>query len=749
MPHTLRAAASVSASRGRAVDVAADSAATFAFSGSTGLAALKGQEWLLANGLGGLAMGTASGVPTRRYHGLLVTSLAPPVRRVLALSAMVERAEVEGAEPIEFSSFAFNPHAPMIHPDGHTRLVSFACDESCRWRWEATGAGGGGGGGGVELSRELAFFRGRNAAGLRYTLHRMAGAAKSRARIRLTIRPLIALRDMHALIHRAESDRFAVRAGQSGVEVQRDGLRVSMELAAGAATFIEDQQWWHDFLYEADAARGQECAEDLFSPGVFELELSPGVNEVHADLVAWVAVAEGEGAATGRGGGGEIGDRPRHSIEEELAERRQRSVALGAAVCEGCDERDHVALRVLARAADAFVVARMDAAGGLSGVSTIAGYPWFSDWGRDAFIALPGLLLAAGRHEEALRQLSAFARARRHGIIPNVFDDRTGEPEFNTVDASLWFVHAACRWLEATGDRAAFDRELRDACADVIRHYRQGTDHGIAMDPIDRLITAGSAATQLTWMDARRDGVTFTPRHGKAVEINALWYNALRSLAGAVAPADGAGAANLNDLADAVRKSFVARFWNERERCLFDVLTPTDGGQWAPDASIRPNQLLAVSLPHSMLDARKQRDVVSRVRERLLTPMGVRTLDPADPRYRGRYEGNLFERDGAYHQGTAWPWLLGPLAEGVLRAGSFDEASKAEARRIIEPVLSMLVPGECAPREGTCAGQIAEVFDGDGDAQRPQRAGGCPAQAWSVAELLRVQRMISRGSPTG
>ncbi|MBX3403649.1 MAG: glycogen debranching enzyme family protein [Phycisphaeraceae bacterium] len=724
MPPTMTPAAP--AGRARIADAAAGPAAKFAFSGTAGLAALRGQEWVLSNGLGGFAMGTAAGVPTRRYHALLTASRRPPVARVSALNALVERAEVEGFGAVEFSSFEFNAGTPVVHPDGCSRLMTFECDESCRWRWADERAG-------IELSRELVMFRGVNAVGVRYTLRRSA-ISRGRA-VRLTVRPLVSLRDFHSLIRRAWADSFLIRAGASGVEVAREGVRLSIELAAGAARFAEDAQWWYDFSYAQDADRGQDCVEDLFSPGAFEIELALGVGEAHADLVAWV-----DDPDSGHGG------RPHHSIDEELAEQRRRGASLAAAVAAGCEPGDAGTLGVLARAADAFIVARTDAAGARSGVSTIAGYPWFSDWGRDAFVSLPGLLLSAGRHEEALRQLAAFARARRRGIIPNVFDDRTGEPEYNTVDASLWFVHAACAWLAMTDDCTAFDRELRDACADVVKWYKQGTDHNIAMDPIDRLIAAGTSATQLTWMDARRDGVTFTPRFGKAVEINALWYNALRSLAAAVAPDDAAEAANLNDLADAVRKSFVAAFWNERAGALHDCLVPDDNGKWTPDPTIRPNQIFAAGLPHCMLDARRRRAIIDTVKARLLTPMGVRTLDPADPRYRGRYRGTLFDRDAAYHQGTAWPWLLGPLAEAVLRDGEFGAAARREARQILGPVLRTLDPVDAQPREGTCPGQIAEVYDGDDVPDAPQRAGGCPAQAWSVAETLRVLAMISRPS---
>jgi predicted glycogen debranching enzyme len=407
----------------------------------------------------------------------------------------------------------------------------------------------------------------------------------------------------------------------------------------------------------------------------------------------------------------------------------------------GADDARAVAR--LAAAADAYVVKRRapgaaESSGPADAAAIIAGYPWFGSWGRDTCISMFGLLLATGRHAEAGAALRLYAGHRRNGIVPNLFDDRTGEPHYNTVDASLWFVLAACRHFALTGDRASWDGTLLPACLDVVAHYRRGTDFNIAMDPMDKLVTAGTAATQLTWMDAKRNGVTFTPRHGKAVEVNALWHAALRELSLAVRETDAAMAANLGDLAEAVARSFRAAFWNGARGCLHDCLSPKEGESgWRPIDEVRPNQLLAVSLGHGLLTKEQQRGVVGTVRERLLTPMGVRTLDPADPRYRGRTEGDMMARDGAYHNGTAWPWLLGPYAEAVLRAGDFSESAKREARAALWPVVEAMggLTGEGA---GGCLGQIAEIFD----AEAPQRAQGCTAQAWSVAEVLRVLLMV-------
>jgi predicted glycogen debranching enzyme len=695
--------------------------ACWQYDAAQSVAALQSQEWLLTNGLGGYAMGSASGVPTRRYHALLIAATRPPVGRIAALNAMVERVQI-GGRVIECSSFEFTSdqqqggRGALLHPAGARHLTRFEHDEAARWTYAADG---------LELTRELVLFSGKNAAGLRYTLRRDSAAAHAEASF--TIRPLASLRDVHNLIRQGWARDPAIELQQQGVVLRREGLALHIQPRGQKhARFVRDEQWWNNFFYREDADRGQDCVEDLFSPGYFECTLKPGEASVVVEFAAWVG-----------------NDAPAHDVQTEILSRRDRFARLAAATMPahaGSRERD--ALAILARAADAFIVASRGPDDATNGVSTIAGYPWFSDWGRDTFIALPGLLLATGRHDEARRELERFARSRRGGIIPNVFSDQTGEPEYNTVDASLWFIHAACSWLAATGDHAGFGAVLRDACLDVVDCYRRGTDFNIAMDPADKLITAGTNVTQLTWMDARRDGVTFTPRHGKAVEINALWYNALRSLAVALSPAKGTLVADLNDLAAAVGRSLASKFWDERQHCLFDCLTPGDGIRWEPDASLRPNQILAVSLPHSALSAVQQQAVVHCVRTRLVTPMGVRTLDPADPRYRGRYRGTLFERDGAYHQGTACPWLLGPVAEADRRAGAFTAAAKSEAISILQPMLSSIAAGKSEARPGTCAGQIAEVFDGDHTELEPQRAGGCPAQAWSIAETLRVLKLI-------
>jgi predicted glycogen debranching enzyme len=374
------------------------------------------------------------------------------------------------------------------------------------------------------------------------------------------------------------------------------------------------------------------------------------------------------------------------------------------------------ALRRLARAAEDFVVARK-APDGQDGSTVIAGYPWFADWGRDTMISLPGLLLTTGQFARAKQVLGVFAQYVSEGMIPNRFDDHTGIPDYNTVDASLWFVHAAFEYARLSGDSVTFDRVLRPACAQIIDGYRSGTRFNIKMDEADGLISQGDASTQLTWMDARCDGVTFTPRQGKPVEINALWYNALELM-------------GRKELSEKAAASFRKAFWISPFRGLADVVDGFPQGAEAPyprrDLSIRPNQIFAASLPHSPLSDEQRSAVVEVVRRELLTPMGLRTLARNDRAYQGRYHGGPFQRDSAYHNGTVWPWLIGAFLEAHLRVHGRTGAARDQARRWLEPLIESM--------ETFCVGQIGEINEGD----PPHRSVGAFAQAWSVAEALRL-----------
>jgi predicted glycogen debranching enzyme len=370
------------------------------------------------------------------------------------------------------------------------------------------------------------------------------------------------------------------------------------------------------------------------------------------------------------------------------------------------------ATKRLIRAANDFIVSRKNPDGS-TGSTVIAGYPWFADWGRDTMISLPGLFLTTGRLKEARDVLTLFGSYVSQGMIPNKFDDYTNEPSYNTVDASLWFIHACFEYLKASNDSDTFERNLLPACKAIIEGYSRGTRYGIKMDPADGLITQGDATTQLTWMDAKCNGVAFTPRHGKAVEINALWYNALKLLKD-------------EQLAAKVKQSFGKAFWISPFRGLCDVV---NGSQ--KDQKIRPNQIFAVSLPHSALSDEQQAAVVEVVRRELLTPYGLRTLSASDPLYRQTYTGDQFTRDGAYHNGTIWPWLIGPFLEAYLKVNKHSDAARAQAKAWLGPLI------EAMGKHG-CIGQISEIYE----AQPPHRPVGCCAQAWSVAEALRIARML-------
>ncbi len=676
--------------------------------GAMGLETLTRHEWVLANGLGGYAMGTASGVPTRRYHGLLVASLSPPVERVLALHSLAETVSIaRGSEAeltADLSNFRFR--SGVVHPRGHEHLVRFEKGEECRWTWRVAM-----GDDPVEVVKGVAVADGSNTVRVRYSV-------RARQAVRLTVRPMVALRDHHALLRFGAGSVRADAAGQR-VRVERDGR--ALDLLADAGSFVKDPQWWYDFAYDLERERGFDFVEDLFSPGVFTADFRPG------ERTGFMLTARVEVAGTRPAGEGA---------------RRPRIASMAARVLDGSDVPAGERRRVerLVAAADEFIVERAGS-GGPGGVSVIAGYPWFGDWGRDPVISLPGLLLCTGRHEEARRVLVTFARHRRHGLIPNLFNDRTGEAEYNTADASLWFLHAACEYAGVSGDRASLRAGgvLGDACAEIVEAYRAGTDFGIRMDPADGLIAAGDESSNLTWMDARRDGVVFTPRHGKPVELSALWHHGLVALASMLERDRPKHAAELRSLAERVAASFRAAFRDAGTGGLFDVLHPGPDGTWAPSRQARPNQIFAVSLPASPLTADTMAGVVRVVRERLLTPHGLRTLDPADPAYTPRYTGTIRERDVAYHNGTAWPWLLGPFAEAVMRSEGFTPQSRAEARRLLHPLLARL--------DGESIGQLPEVFDGEDTPERPQRPGGCIAQAWSVAETLRVWHMAAVGEP--
>ncbi len=671
-------------------------------------------EWVLTNALGGFAMGTVSGVPMRRYHGLLAAATRPPLGRVAALMAVddavlleAEREREPRSVPLTTFQFAGNPPA-----GASPHLVAFEHDgDACRWEFSIPQASGPP----ARASKEVVVTPGGNATIVRYTL----GGRAHRAWIRL--RPLVALRDFHRLVDSSPGlDQYrivrVVGSGEARVAVEAGG--VTLHLSAGRdARWAEKPEWWYRFEYPMDRARGDAGREDLLCPGTFLVELTDAAPSV--ELRAWVGDAAPDDWT-------------------RLVEARRAEVVRVVSEAPPPPAGLEAVHGALVRAGEQFLVAR-PRVDGRPGRSIIAGYPWFSDWGRDTMIALRGLLLSTRRFEEARAVLSTFSEHRHQGLIPNFFDDETGRPRYNSIDASLWFIHASCDYAQSSGDAGFFTDVLVPACLDVVEWYTRGTEFEIRVDAGDGLLAGGNAHTSLTWMDAARDAVAFTPRAGKAVEVNALWYSALLRLAEAIDAWMPYRAAELFVAGRAACRSFRAAFWNRERGCLHDCLAPEKGG-WRPDSRVRPNQVFAVALPHCPLDPHQQRSVLRVVRERLLTPVGLRTLDPADPGYCPRYEGDMPARDRAYHNGTVWPWLLGPYAEGVLRVGESTSAAKAEARAAMEPLWNELVPP--GDRPAPAIGTLREVYDAEDSPDRRRAGDGCAAQAWSVGEALRLLMML-------
>ena len=633
-------------------------------------------EWLLADGAGGYACSTITGQNTRRYHGLLIA--ATERGRLLLLSKFEDSVGVRG----KWYPLSTNQYPGVIHPAGWQYLVEFRLDPVPVFRFVVEGC---------VVEKTVMPVRGRPAGLVCYRY------LEGREPLRVRALPLVNFRDHHSDTRRgAVRFDFQPTADGRGVEVIYSALGRSLFILASAGGFSAQPRWYENMEYAREMERGLAHREDHFCPGRLEAELSPG-NE-------WtLSFALGEMPAF----------EPRSILASESARIRGTENASG--IKDGFVHR-------LSRAADDFIIRLPPAAGH----SIVAGYPWFWEWGRDAMIALPGLLLVTRRFAEARSVLSRFASAMRAGLLPNRFMEGGVGTDYNTVDASLWFVYAAWKYFAYTGD-AEFMEQLRPRLEEVIRCYRAGTDYGIGVGA-DGLVRAGSPGLQLTWMDAKVGEWVVTPRHGAPVEVNALWYNALRSLSDLCGEL-GWKASDYGALAEKVEESFLPNFWNEERGCLYDVAGPV------PDTSIRPNQILAASLPFPVLRIDKAQSVVSVVWQVLWTPYGLRTLAPGAPGYRGRYEGDMGARDAAYHQGTVWPWLMGPFASAWVRVHGGTKAARREAGRFFRAIENHL--------DEAGLGTVSEIFDGD----PPHLPRGCIAQAWSVGELLRsyIEDVLGRG----
>ena len=631
------------------------------------------REWLCTNGLGGFAAGTVSGRLARRYHGLLIAALAPPLGRTL-LVAKTEDVATYGGQSFALSAdrWADGTLAPRgddlierFRLDGTSPVWTYACAEA-------------------RVERRVWMAPGANTT---YVSYRLVRATEP---LELTLRVLVNYRDYHTLT-RAGAWRMGVEPVADGVRVSAfDGARPILVLADGAAVTTA-HVWYHGVRLPREEERGLDFLDDHLHAATVAARLAPG------QALTLVLSAE---TAPDRDGTTAWRDRRAHDDAVLGTWRRQSAVTAAAPAW----------IERLVLAADQFIVRR-----GTDGLSVIAGYPWFGDWGRDTMVSLPGLTLVTGRSELARQILTTFAGFVDGGMLPNRFPDAGQAPEYNTVDAALWFIEAVRAYDETTKDDSTL-AALLPALEAIVHGYRAGTRYGIREDPADHLIAAGAPGVQLTWMDAKVGDRVITPRAGKAVEVNALWYNALCAMRG-FAQRLGRPADPWDALAARVRASF-DRFWNDAAGCCFDVLDGPEGH----DPSVRPNQLFAVSLPASPLGADRQRRVVEACARRLAVSYGLRSLSPDAAGYCGRCLGDPTARDGAYHQGTAWAWLLGPFALAHFRVSHDREAALA----LLAPLAHHL--GDAG------LGSVSEIFDGEA----PHLPRGCPQQAWSVAEALRA-----------
>ena len=629
-------------------------------------------EWLETNGIGGFACGTVSGANTRRYHGLLTSATRPPLGRVTMLSKFEEVLTVDG----EIFETSANIYPKSIHPKGYQHLKTFEQDPFPVWTYEIKG---------IEFERRIFMVHGENTTVCEW--HVKSKVAGKDADIKLEIKPLLSFVDYHAL-QRATNDinpKYAATENCVLVKPFRGIPELFFNHNAGE---IKRTGHWYYFLeYPIEKSRGFDYREDLFQPFTLTFDLKEKATVIVSSHQKNYEIAD--------------------QLRENEIERREKLIE----IAEAKDDFE----KELVLAADQFIVKRG------TGETIIAGYPWFSDWGRDTMIALNGLTLATNREGIAKNILREYAKHISEGMIPNRFPDEGETPEYNTVDATLWYFEAIRAFVEKTEDFDFVKNELYEKLVEIIYWHRKGTRFNIKVDE-DGLLYAGEEGWQLTWMDAKYGSEVFTPRIGKPVEIQALWYNALKTMEEfAKKFRDKDGKHLYKKMADEAKKSFNKTFWNKDKDCLYDVVRGDDF-----DDDVRPNQIFAVSLKHSMLSHSRAKKIVQKIEKELFTPVGLRSLSADNPDYQGIYIGDPYKRDSAYHQGTVWAWLMGAFIKSLERTYPKGRKHKQYVNKILEGYQQHLRD------EGV--GQISEIFDGD----EPHEPRGCFAQAWSVAEILRV-----------
>jgi predicted glycogen debranching enzyme len=644
-------------------------------------------EWLETNGLGGWSSSTVIGAHTRRYHGLLVAAVAPPTGRTVLLSKLDETI-VDGDNRFELGVNVYS--GSTIHPGGHQYLDCFRKDIFPEWEYEA---------GGIKLKKTIAMIHGENTIVIAYEVMKAARP------FTMELRPLVAGRHYHSLARSGNHLNVNAEFKQGIFHNSPDG-ETDIFISIPRAAYRHEPCWYYNFHYRVEQYRGLDCTEDLLNHGVFSVALKQG------DLLQMVVSTKNP---AGRNAYGLL-------IRETT--RRKQLLAHHA---------DGEMVKQLVLAADQFIVKRkitlsssLQETENIDGATIIAGYHWFTDWGRDTMISLPGLCLSTGRFDDARKILRAFAASVSMGMLPNRFPDYGEEPEYNNVDGTLWYFIANYHYLKATGDREFVIKEVLPVLKEIIDWHFRGTRYNIKAGT-DGLLFAGEPGQQLTWMDARVGDWVVTPRMGKPVEVQALWYNALRIFAQLLElNGQERDAAIVNISASKVKDSFNSLYWNTSANYLYDNID--ENGE--PDASLRPNQLFAISLPFPLIDGERKMAVLNAVEENLYTPVGIRTLPTADERYVAVYGGDQRSRDAAYHQGTVWSWLLGAYIDAIMAEPAFvgrdGLSGKKKAQKIINDFKYHLGEG--------CVGSVSEIFD----AGAPHQPRGCVAQAWGVAEIVRV-----------
>ena len=645
----------------------------------TDFAAASSREWLETNGIGGFAASTVSGANTRRYHGLLVAATRPPLGRAVLLSKFEEIVMI-GDQTFELSA---NQYPGKIYPEGFKYLKNFRLAPFPCWTFQI---------GEIEIEKKIFMVHGENTTVCQWKISSPKSKVQSpksdeNSSVKLQIKPLLAFRDYHHLRNERGKFNDDFQTAENLISIIPSPEFPALFFAHNAVCAEKTGVWYENFEYEIERERGFDFREDLFQPFALEFDLSEAANIIISTQI----------------------DNAYEIEPLEAAEIARRESLIEIA------ETEDFFSNQLVLAADQFIVRRGE------GKTIIAGYPWFSDWGRDTMIALNGLTLATNRPEIARDILLEFAKNISQGMIPNRFPDAGETPEYNTVDATLWYFEATRAYAEKTDDYEFVRANLYDKLIDVLEWHLRGTRYNIRVDT-DGLLCAGEAGMQLTWMDAKAGETVFTPRIGKPVEIQALWYNALKITADfADRFDDRENQRKYENIANMARETFTHLFWNTTENCLFD--TVENGTR---DAAIRPNQIFAVSLPHTMLSVAQARSVVETVEKYLLTPYGLRSLAPDAPEYCPVYIGSPFERDSCYHQGTVWAWLIGAFVDAYRKVHAADSKTESRVAEILEDFKTHLFEAGI--------GQISEIFDADA----PFKPRGCFAQAWSVAEVLRV-----------